>query len=181
MAKKLRKPVKHGSRITYYVKDEFPQEMLDWMNGQSDLPLLFDYALDRLFQEVGYQDIASLLPRNYQIGKGIQASLKGIRAEIPVTTNNHVVSSKTEPIQEEKQPGIPNKQELTKKPGKQEQTKKIEQPQRQSSVEKEDSDIPNEDVYTILEQIEEDREEKPKKVSSGGWTGLDNLDDNGYY
>jgi hypothetical protein len=179
---KLRKPIKHGSRITFYVKDEFPQEMLDWMNGQSDLPLLFDYALERLFQEVGYQDIASLLPRNYQVGKGIQASLKGTRAEIPVTTNNHVVPNKTEPKQEEKPPGIPNEQESTKQPEKQEQTKKVEQPQKQASVEKEDSDIPDEDIYTILEQIEEESpKEEPKKVSSGGWAGLDNLDDNGYY
>lgn len=87
-----KKELKHGERFSYYLKkSEFPQELLDWLNSQSDRNLVFTYALEQLYNTIGNQDLASLLPRDY-------VPLKERENPISIPTKNEIASSISEPV-----------------------------------------------------------------------------------
>lgn len=60
------KDLTQGSRFSFYFAKDFPQELLDWLNSQSDRNLVFTYALDLLYQHIGNRNLAEILPRNYE-------------------------------------------------------------------------------------------------------------------
>lgn len=61
-----RKPLTHGQRANFYLKKDLPEELLDWINVQSDLTLFVLHAIEELYKKTGYVDIGSILPRNHE-------------------------------------------------------------------------------------------------------------------
>ena len=59
---KKRKEIKHGERINIYIKKDVSQEMLDWINNQSDVTSFFLYAALQLYKETGNVDLATVIP-----------------------------------------------------------------------------------------------------------------------
>ncbi|MDD9309824.1 hypothetical protein PUS82_00565 [Cytobacillus firmus] len=175
---KVRKIYQEGDRTTFYLKKGFPKEMLDWMNGQSDMQLLFEYALDHLYQNVGPVDIAAILPRTYEIGQGFNAP-EGIKAP-PVEIRRVPENEANEKPTVEEEVSLP-KQEANTEPS--------------FSDEKAISDAPDpikekdhnteEDTVMMPVKKPETAEEKPKeeavKKNINSWSGLSDMDDSGYY
>jgi len=60
-----RKVYKAGDRANVYIKKDISQEMLDFINTQSDLTMFFLYAAQQLHKQIGNTDIAEILPRKY--------------------------------------------------------------------------------------------------------------------
>lgn len=169
MAKRVRKILREGDRTTFYLKKDFPREMLDWMNGQSDMQLLFEYALDHLYQNVGPVDVAGTLPRNYEIGQGLK--VEGIAAPpITVRTAPAEKTEKERPVKEEitqpavdpiPEPSFSDKKEIPV----------------DSDIIKVEEENPEEEVEPAQTKPAEEKEEK----KSNSWSGLNNVDDSGYF
>ncbi|WP_144508764.1 hypothetical protein [Bacillus mycoides] len=60
-----RKVYKAGDRANVYIKKDISQEMLDFINTQSDLTMFFLYAAQQLHKQIGDTDVAEILPRKY--------------------------------------------------------------------------------------------------------------------
>ncbi|PFK20862.1 hypothetical protein [Bacillus cereus] len=60
-----RKVYKAGDRANVYIKKDISQEMLDFINNQSDLTMFFLYAAQQLHKQIGNTDVAEILPRKY--------------------------------------------------------------------------------------------------------------------
>lgn len=60
-----RKVYKAGDRANVYIKKDISQEMLDFINTQSDLTMFFLYAAQQLHKQIGNTDVAEILPRKY--------------------------------------------------------------------------------------------------------------------
>lgn len=191
----IRKVLKKGSRMTYYIKKkDFPEEMLDWLNGQSDLNLLFDYALDRLFQEVGRKDIAALLPRNYEIGQGIKGNLstvvdlpkrqvveeKVIEKEMESAYQEVTTTLSSIPVDEEEvlEPIEIQRESLVEDISEVNNTKAPEETEEKLPVKNEALEI-HVDPVDKEESIETNQDEPSNK--SKGWNRLNELDDQSYY
>lgn len=186
MAKKVRKIYREGDRTTFYLKKGFPEEMLDWINGQSDIQLLFEYALDHLFQEAGPVDIASILPRTYEIGQQTKSIGSG-----KVIETREVTQKETLMKEEQSTKVIPEEPSFSDETNKtlSEVAATIEQEEHSSTPLEEELEETVEEIITEKENIQEESEiippkqpnvdnetSKPKK----GWGGLSSFDDSGY-
>ncbi|MBJ8055042.1 hypothetical protein JDS87_24625 [Bacillus cereus] len=60
-----RKVYEAGNRVNVYIKKDISQEMLDFINKQSDLTMFFLYAAQQLHKQIGDTDVAEILPRKY--------------------------------------------------------------------------------------------------------------------
>lgn len=144
--------LEHGKRFSYYFTKDFPQEMLDWLNGQSDRNLAFTYALDRLYQEMGNQDLADVLPRNYSPLKNGHAAVGPVEKQNTVPDRAEVRPEKPEePVEQKKQ--LPEKEDDSP-------TVPV---QESANDDVEDHDLPQQDP----------EEEKPKKSTQ--WGTVNNL------
>ncbi|MFE8703892.1 hypothetical protein ACFYKX_25300 [Cytobacillus sp. FJAT-54145] len=186
MAKKVRKIYREGDRTTFYLKKGFPEEMLDWINGQSDIQLLFEYALDHLFQEAGPVDIASILPRTYEIGQQTKSIGSG-----KVIETQEVTKKETLPLKEEQsntvspEPSFSDEQSKTLS----EVATTIEQEEHSSTPLEEELEETVEEIITEEENQHEESESIPPKQPNAdnetskpkkGWGGLSSFDDSGY-
>lgn len=179
---KPRKVLKEGDRATFYFKKGFPSEMLDWVNAQSDMQLLFEYALDHLYQKFGQNDIASILPRTYEIGQGLK-----IEGNQPV----NIIPVKNEAPKEQIQPtpSFSDETDLVKneiattlqdeseelKP--EELAFEPEEPKVEEELE--ETHVEPEDVLMGNDGLEKDKEKDSENAGSS-WGGLDSFDDSGY-
>lgn len=60
-----RKVYKAGDRANVYIKKDISEEMIDFINKQSDLTMFFLYAAQQLHKQIGDTDVAEILPRKY--------------------------------------------------------------------------------------------------------------------
>ena len=60
-----RKEYKAGDRVNIYIKRNVSQDMVDWINEQSDITTFFLYAAQQLYEKTGNVDVAEILPRKY--------------------------------------------------------------------------------------------------------------------
>ncbi|HDX9577645.1 TPA: hypothetical protein ROX88_001142 [Bacillus pseudomycoides] len=60
-----RKVYKAGDRANIYIKKDISEEMLEFINKQSDLTMFFLYAAQQLHKQIGDTDVAEILPRKY--------------------------------------------------------------------------------------------------------------------
>lgn len=175
---KVRKIYQEGDRTTFYLKKGFPKEMLDWMNGQSDMQLLFEYALDHLYQNVGPVDIAAILPRTYEIGQGFNAP-EGIKAP-PVEIRRVQEKEAIEKPTVEEEVSKPKQEANTEPSFSDEEVLSYKTDPKKEQVHKTEE----EPVITPVKQPET-AEEKPKeetvKKNINSWSGLSDMDDSGYY
>ncbi|MFC5775515.1 hypothetical protein [Ectobacillus antri] len=64
-----------GDRLNVYLKQNVSENMLNWINKQSDLTTFFLYAAQQLYEKTGNVDIAEILPRKYDFNlDGIQVT-----------------------------------------------------------------------------------------------------------
>jgi|GEM_PF-3173883 len=149
-----RKSFKEGDRTTFYFKKGFPDSMLDWINNQSDIQLLFEYALDCLYKEHGDKNIAVYLPRNYEIGQNT-GNYPIVKNELIMGGEGKVVEPQT--FKEDKPSGESKGERVTPDEEK-------EQP------------ATNEEFPSLKEKDSE--EDTPKNKVA--WGGMSNFDDSGY-
>lgn len=69
MARNRNKVYQQGDRINIYLSRDLTPEFVDWINKQSDLSNFFLYAVQQLYQQTGFVDVAEVMPRkiNYDL------------------------------------------------------------------------------------------------------------------
>ena len=78
-----RKEYKAGDRVNIYIKRNVSQDMVDWINEQSDITTFFLYAAQQLYEKTGSVDIAEILPRKYDF------NLENVNTPTLLSVNTH--------------------------------------------------------------------------------------------
>lgn len=100
-----RKVYKAGDRANVYIKKDISQEMLDFINNQSDLTMFFLYAAQQLHKQIGNTDVAEILPRKYTF------SLDSETKPLPIIQDEESKSTHTPALD---QTHVETNQEITK-------------------------------------------------------------------
>ncbi|MFV1456797.1 hypothetical protein [Bacillus mycoides] len=95
-----RKVYKAGDRANVYIKKDIAEEMLDFINNQSDLTMFFLYAAQQLHKQIGHTDVAEILPRKYTFALDNETQLVPIKhdedsktVQTPVSNQTHIETS----------------------------------------------------------------------------------------
>lgn len=77
MARNRNKVYKQGDRINIYLSRDLTPEFVEWINKQSDLSNFFLYAVQQLYQQTGFVDVAEVMPRkiNYDLSSLVGTSI----------------------------------------------------------------------------------------------------------
>jgi hypothetical protein len=65
MARPRAKKLAKGDRLTLYISDLIDEEILDFINNQTELTSTFMMGIIKLYQDNGNVDLADYLPRKY--------------------------------------------------------------------------------------------------------------------
>ncbi|MBQ0139381.1 MAG: hypothetical protein KBT36_08800 [Kurthia sp.] len=75
MSRSRKKILKYGDRFNIYVSELVDDEILDFINLQSDLTATVMAGIIKLYQENGKVDLVNYLPRTYSINSSIPSLL----------------------------------------------------------------------------------------------------------
>lgn len=74
MARSRKKVLAYGDRFNIYISELIDQELLDFINKQTDLTATIMTGLIKLYQEHGDENLANILPRSYSVHSYIPGS-----------------------------------------------------------------------------------------------------------
>ncbi|MER2005883.1 MAG: hypothetical protein ABS939_00405 [Psychrobacillus sp.] len=67
MSRKRTREYKNGDTLTAYINNTVDENLLDWLNKQSDVTGAIFLALLKLYEETGHIDVVDYIPRRYSV------------------------------------------------------------------------------------------------------------------
>lgn len=102
MARNRNKVYQQGDRINIYLSRDLTPEFVEWINKQSDLSNFFLYAVQQLYQQTGFVDVAEVMPRkiNFELSSFGEKNIPSIddkasKEETAVLENEEVPKKDT--------------------------------------------------------------------------------------
>ncbi|MEB2280141.1 hypothetical protein LAV73_09045 [Lysinibacillus xylanilyticus] len=99
MSKRRTTKYKHGDRYQVYINRTVDDELLSFINKQSDISGASMLGLILLYQLYGNTDIDDMLPRNYRVN----ANIPNFNNNVPISSTKEVIAQDTRVVASEKE------------------------------------------------------------------------------